>query len=97
MITWLGSDLKNIWLRLVVTTFLFGWLIFIAWKENRNYRNITVMVTRQYESLKADHVRAEVAVRLLADQVLKNSLATSKSTEAVKKTTEAIKDLPEPR
>lgn len=97
MITWLSKNVTNVWLRMAITLLIFGWLIFIAWVENRHYRNMTAIITQQYAELHADHVRAETAVRLLAGQVLKNSMETHQSTEAVKKTTKAIDALPDPK
>lgn len=91
MITWLSQGITQVWLRLLTTLVIFGWLIWIAWTENRNYRRITDRVTQQFAVLKDDHNRAEVAMRALAAQVLRNTLATSKSTEAVKKLPEELK------
>lgn len=88
MIPWLARGMTNIWLRVVVTVFIFGWLIYIAWRENRNYRIMTVMVTRQFEVLRADHARAEGAIKMLAEQVLRN-------TQVTKKSSEIIQDLPD--
>jgi heme/copper-type cytochrome/quinol oxidase subunit 2 len=84
MIPWLARGMTNTWLRVAVTLFIFGWLIYIAWRENRHYRDMSVIVTRQFEVLRADHARAEFALKALAGQV-------SKSTEAVKKLPDELK------
>lgn len=84
MITWLSERLQNPWARFAVSIFIFGWLIWIAWIENRHYRNMSSMVAKQFAELKNDHARAEIAMKLLASQVLKNTQETHQSTEAVR-------------
>jgi hypothetical protein len=88
MITWLSRDITAKWLRVIVSGVIFSWLIWIAWWENRHYRNMTVLITQQFETLHVDHLRAEAAMKMLAEQVFK-------STEAVKKSTHVIEDLPD--
>jgi hypothetical protein len=88
VITWLTRDVTSRWLRVIITGVIFSWLIWIAWWENRHYRNMTVLITRQFETLRDDHVRAQAALKLLAEQVFK-------SAEAVKKSTQVIEELPD--
>jgi hypothetical protein len=84
MIPWLSQGLTQVWLRFVVTFVIFGWLIYIAWAENRNYRNITARVTQQFNVLRDDHRRAETAIQALAAQVMRNTQTTTKSMEIIK-------------
>jgi hypothetical protein len=93
VITWLAGSLQNLWLRLTVSLLIVAWLIYIAWSENRNYRAVTNIVTRQYNALHEDHLRAEIAMKLLASQVLKNTQETHQSTDAIKN----LPDVPDPK
>jgi hypothetical protein len=74
MITWLSRDITAKWLRVIVTGVIFSWLIWIAWWENRHYRNMTVLITQQFETLRDDHVRAQALLRMLAEQVFKGTV-----------------------
>jgi hypothetical protein len=91
MIPWLSQGLTQVWLRFVVTFVIFGWLIYIAWAENRNYRNIAAQTNQQFNILRDDHRRAEAAMKALAAQVLRNTQTTSKSIEIIKQLPEESK------
>jgi hypothetical protein len=98
MIKWLSEPVQNLWIRVVVSALLlglFGWLAYMAWVAHRDFRIMTQTTTHQFDVLRADHLRAEAAMKTLASQVLSNTQATSKSTEAVKKTTEAVEAFPD--
>jgi hypothetical protein len=92
MITWLTRDIASKWLRVIISGVIFAWLIWIAFWENRHYRNMTVMFTQQFETLHNDHARAEAAMKLLAEQVFKSTQAVKKSTQVIEELPDAVKE-----
>jgi ABC-type phosphate transport system auxiliary subunit len=92
MIVWLARGMTSFWPRAVVSIFIFTWLVYIAWRENLHYREITMMVTQQFETLRSDHRSMQILMRA---NTAKFSGAVERNTEAVKKAAKVVEELPD--
>jgi len=92
MIAWLANEHRWLrWLLSLLMLVLFGWLAYMAWVSHRDFRIMSSTISHQFEVLKTDHVRAEVAMKMLASQVSRNTTKTNESTEALKKLPDELK------